>query len=122
MGTRRTREIPEGVQERGYRYGARVWGPPLYTVNLYSTIGDLLDKLVEFEDSKALRMRIRDQIVRSGADHHPYYIKSILQLARSHTRLGEWMEAQTLHEEALKHRWTAKLSSSINHKQARIDI
>jgi hypothetical protein len=69
---------------------------------LYSTIGDLLDELVEFEDSKALRMQIRDQIVRSGVDHHIYYIKSILQLARSHTSLGEWMELQTLYEGALK--------------------
>jgi hypothetical protein len=72
-------------------------------LTLYGTIGDLLDELREFRESKAQRMRIRDQIKNTDGIGHPYYIQSIINVARSHSILGEWVEAQVLRKEVLKH-------------------
>jgi len=67
-------------------------------LNLYHTLGDLLDELQEFEKSKSLRMLIRDEIAKHGVGH-PYYIHSNLNVVKSHIELGEWMDAQLLQEE-----------------------
>jgi len=70
---------------------------------LYRILGDLQDELAEFRESKALRMRIRDQVEKMDGGGHPYYIESILNVAKSHSMLGEWMEVQALQEEVLKY-------------------
>jgi hypothetical protein len=70
-------------------------------VVLFTTIGNILDELGEFAKSKALRMRIRDQIHKTVGIGHPYYLQSIMEVASSQTQLREWMEAQQLHEEIL---------------------
>ena len=71
-------------------------------LNLYTTWGGLLDELGEFSKSKAMRMRIKEQIATDGIDH-PYYILSITNVVQSHTKLGGFMKAQPLQEEALKY-------------------
>jgi len=73
------------------------------TLVLYGTFANLLDELEEFGKSKDLRMRIKDQIAERDGIGHPYYINSVMNVAKSHTMLGEWMEAQVLQEEALTH-------------------
>ena len=73
------------------------------TLSLYTTFGDLLDALGEFETAKALRMRIRDQIQRTDGNNHPDYIQSTLNVAKSHVDVGEWIEARLLQEDVLKH-------------------
>ena len=38
-----------------------------------------------------------------GVSHHnPYYVRSILDVVRPHTKLGEWTDAQLLQEDILK--------------------
>jgi hypothetical protein len=37
-------------------------------------------------------MRIRDQIAKTDGISHPYYIRSISNIAQSHTFLGESIE------------------------------
>jgi hypothetical protein len=69
---------------------------------LYKIMGDLLDQLGEFGKSETLRVRIRDRIENTGGVGHPFYFQSTEQVATSHRRLGEWMEAQLLEEEVLK--------------------
>ena len=71
-------------------------------LNLYGTWGNLLDELGELSKSKLLRMRIKKQIEETNGMDHLYYIPSIINVARSHMKLGEWMQAQLLQEEALK--------------------
>jgi len=71
-------------------------------LGLYRTIGNLLDALGEFANSKTLRMQLREKIESTYGIGHPYYIQSLLDVAESHTILGEWMEAQILQEEVLK--------------------
>jgi hypothetical protein len=61
-------------------------------------IGDLLDELGELAKSKALRMRIRDQMQRSDRVRLSYYIASIVDLSQSHNGLGERQAAQELQE------------------------
>jgi len=71
-------------------------------LGLYGTMADLMDALGEFAKSKTLRMRIRDQIKNTDGVGHPYYIRSILNVAQSHLRLGEFIEAQQLFQGVLK--------------------
>ncbi|KAF8539826.1 hypothetical protein BDD12DRAFT_881587 [Trichophaea hybrida] len=70
-------------------------------LNLYKTFGNMLDELGELATSKALRIRIRDNIKKEGGVTHPYYVQSFFDLATSHTKLGEWMEAQRVQEEVV---------------------
>ena len=46
-------------------------------------------------------MRIRERIKANGINH-AYYIESVINVVRSHAKLGEWMEAQLLQEELLE--------------------
>ena len=55
---------------------------------LYTTFGDLLDELGELSKSKALRMRIREQIENTHGTDHPYYIQPLTNVVRSHEKLG----------------------------------
>ena len=71
-------------------------------LDLYAAWGDLLDELGELSKLKLLRMRIRKQIEETNGIDHLYYIQSIANVACSHMKLGEWMEAQLLQEELLK--------------------
>ena len=81
---------------------ARVFGELHFILlNLYATRGNLLDELGKLSESKELRMRIREQIEKTNGINHPYYIQSIMNVARSHEKLGEWREAQQLREEVL---------------------
>jgi hypothetical protein len=68
----------------------------LVPLGLYTTIGNILDALGEFTKSKTLRMRIRDQIAKTDGISHPYYIRSISNIAQSHTFLGESIDALQL--------------------------
>jgi len=88
------REVTDMVQAFGSLY--------FIPLTLNGVIGHLLDELRKFEQSKKLRMRIRDQIATSGVSH-PYYAESILNVANSHTKLGEWKEAADLQEIAIKY-------------------
>jgi hypothetical protein len=72
-------------------------------LDLYNTIGDLLDALEEFTESDAPQMRIREQIMKTDANNHPHNIQSILNVAKSHLKLGEWKEIELLEEEVLRH-------------------
>ena len=73
---------------------ARVFGELHFiSLELYTTFGRLLDELGESPKSKALRLRIREQIEKQGISH-PFYIRSILSVVESHVKQGEWMEAQ----------------------------
>jgi len=72
------------------------------TLGLYTVIGNLLDALGEFMESKTLRMRIRDKIQKTDGVGSPYYIQSIINVSQSLTNLGEWKEEQRLLEELLK--------------------
>jgi tetratricopeptide (TPR) repeat protein len=87
------REVSDMVREFGELH--------FIPLALYTIIGDLLDELGEIRESKALRLRIRDQIAIYGINH-PYYVVSVLRVFKSHYRLGEWREAQTLQEELLQ--------------------
>ena len=81
---------------------ARVFGELHFiSLELYTIIGCLLDVLGELSKSKALRMRIREQIEQAYGIDHPYYVRSLLCIVESHAKLGEWMEAQLLQEEVL---------------------
>ena len=82
-------------------------------LGLYTTLGRLLDEVGEFSKSKVMRMQIREKIEKTNGIDHPYYIHSIANVVRSHTMLGEWMEAQLLQEEVLKnfegtHSWAVE--------------
>jgi hypothetical protein len=58
-------------------------------LGLYRTTGNLLDALGEFANSKTLRMQLREKIESTYGIGHPYYIQSLLDVAESHTILGE---------------------------------
>ena len=82
---------------------AQVFGEHHFILlELYTTLGDMLVQLGELSKSKALRMRIREQIEKTHGINHPYYVWSTMSVAHSHALLGEWMEAQLLQEEVLK--------------------
>ncbi|KAF8530802.1 hypothetical protein BDD12DRAFT_914746 [Trichophaea hybrida] len=107
------REASDMVQEYGELH--------FVLLGLYTIIGDLLDAFGEFAKSIALRMRIRLQIRSTdGVVHdHPNYIQSLLDVVKSHARLGEWMEAQQLLEEVLK---LTKSSQSLTVTPIRNDL
>jgi hypothetical protein len=66
-------------------------------LSLYKIIGELLDCLGRIEESKALRMRLRDQIIDApDRPDHPYFIQSNLELVKSYNRFGEWKEAEAV--------------------------
>ena len=88
------REVGDMAQEFGELH--------FISLNLYATLGNLLDELGEFAKSKSLRMRIRDQIQKQSGVGSPYFIESIINVTNSHTKLGEWKEAQLLQEKVLK--------------------
>jgi len=71
-------------------------------LNLNHIIAYMLDELGEVAKSVALRMRIRDQIVKKDGIGHPSYIQWTNDVARSHENLGQWMEVQQLRQEILK--------------------
>jgi hypothetical protein len=79
------------------------WELHFVPMALHDIFTDLLDELRESEKSKALRMRIRDQIEKTDRIGYPYYILSIFNVAKAHTTLGEWMEAKLFLEDVLKH-------------------
>ena len=73
------------------------------SLQLYTTLGNMLDELGELSKSKALRMRIREQIEKTSGINPADYIQSVINVVRSHKNLGEWMEEQLLQEEILKY-------------------
>lgn len=83
----------------------------LVPLGLYTTIGNILHALGEFTESKTLRMRIRDQIAKTDGISHPYNIRSISNIAQSHTFLGESIDALQLQAEALKLTESTKCSA-----------
>ena len=89
--------------ERVIRDMTRVFGE-VHSISLmlYKTFGNLLDELGELLESKALRMWVREQIEKTHGINHPYYIESILDVFKSHEKLGELKEAQLLLEEVLQ--------------------
>ena len=59
-------------------------------------------------------MRIKEQIAKTNGIDDPYSILSIAGVAQSHTKLGDFMEAQQLQEEVLRNiggrnSWVVKL-------------
>lgn len=50
---------------------------------------DLLDELGELRESKVKREWIRDEIQQMAGICHPYFIRSILNVAKSLIMLGE---------------------------------
>ena len=72
------------------------------SLQLYTTLGIMLDEFGELSQSKALRMRIREHIEKKYGINHAYYIRSVINVVRSHIKLGEWVEAQLLQEELLR--------------------
>jgi len=79
------------------------WELHFIPLALCMILGNLLDELSKFEESKALGMRIRGRIESTVGADHPYYIISTISVAMSHIKLGEWMEAQSLQEKAIKY-------------------
>jgi hypothetical protein len=56
------------------------------SLGLHRTMENLLDECGEFARSKALRVRTRDQMEKTG---HEDYMDSIYLVALSHKNLGE---------------------------------
>ena len=82
---------------------ARVFGDfHFISLQLYTTLGNMLDECGELSKSKALRMQIKEQIEKTYGINHAFYNRSVINVVQSHTKLGEWMEAQLLQEELLK--------------------
>ena len=83
--------------ERAVGDMAQVFGELHFiSLELYTTLGKLLNELGELEKSKALRMRIREQIQKTPGINHSYYVKLTMSLVSSHAKLREWVEAQRL--------------------------
>jgi len=68
----------------------------LHYISLYlnQIIADLADELQDFEGAKALRIYLREQT----GPNHPNFLQSNFEVLKSHVRLGEWVEAQSLQE------------------------
>jgi hypothetical protein len=92
------------VYEREVRDMTREFGEfnPISLV-LFEIIECMLDALGEFGQSNALRILIMAEIEKVHGVSHQYYMESILPAAKSHSRVGEWMEAQVLLEKGLQH-------------------
>ena len=71
-------------------------------LDLYTARGYMLDELGELSKSKVLRMQIREKTKKTNGTNRPRHLLSILNVLRSHKKLGEWVEAQILQEEVLK--------------------
>jgi len=65
-------------------------------LSLYTTIGNMLHGLGEYAESKALRMRIRDQLEKADGIDHPYYIHAIVAVLKSQAELRELTEMHPL--------------------------
>ena len=82
----KTLDRARGGCERFVGDMARVFGE-FYQISLqlYTTVGDLLDEFGELSGSEALRVRVRGQVGRTTGIDYPYYVRPVGSVARSHT-------------------------------------
>jgi hypothetical protein len=91
------------VYERELQNMAKEFGElHLIPIILHNILGDILHALGALHESKALRMHIKDQIAKTDAYSHPFYLTAISDVIDSHRALGELAEARALQEFLLK--------------------